>query len=59
MLSCWYECAGSDPDDEARGKDKNCSEGTVKPFSGIMAAVILCFATGHLSFSAISQVLCC
>lgn len=56
MLSCWYEHTGSDPDDEARGKDKNWSEGTVEPFSGIMAAVTLsCFATGHVSFSAMSQ----
>lgn len=35
---------GNDPD-EARGKDKNRSEGTVKRFPGLMAAVTLCFAT--------------
>lgn len=46
-------------DDEAGGKDKNWSESTLKPFSGIMAAVTLCFATGHVSFSAISQALHC
>lgn len=39
MLSCGYEHTGGDPDDEAGGKDKNWSEGTVKRFPGMMAAV--------------------
>lgn len=59
MLSCRYERTGSDPDDETGGKNKNWSEGTVKTFPGIMVAVILCFATKHVSFSAISQALRC